>query len=184
MSLPEMILLAVALSIDTLAISLAVSAAGHTRSPRSVFRLSFHFALFQFLMPVLGWAIGRKLAPVISPIDHWVAFAVLVGVGARMLFAGGEAAAHRADPTRGLLLVTLSAATSVDALAVGLSLAMLHVSIWVPSVTIGLVTGLTSLMAIGAGTKISERFGRHAEVAGGVILLLLALRILASHVAA
>ncbi len=178
-----MVFLAVALSIDALAVALAVSAAGHTRARRAIFRISFHFGLFQFLMPVLGWAAGTTIEPLIAPIDHWVAFVLLVAVGMRMLLAKPQAASSRLDdPTRGVMLVTLSTATSIDALAVGLSLAMLGVPIWLPSITIGLVTGILSLLAILTGARVGPRLGRRAEMVGGVLLMLIAVRIVASEI--
>jgi len=86
------------------------------------------------------------------------------------------------DPSRGMMLVVLSVATSLDALAIGLSLALLRVSIWYPSVVIGVVTGTTSFIGIFLGQKLSIKFGRKAAVAGGVLLILIGVRIILSHI--
>jgi manganese efflux pump family protein len=179
----EIVLIAVALAIDAFAVSLAAAAAGRVRGRRAAFRLAFHFGLFQFFMPVLGWAAGTTFAPLIAPFDHWVAFALLAVVAVRMLRAPGEddAASSGDDPTRGVTLLVLATATSIDALAVGLSLAMLRVPVLLPSITIGVITAAISAGGIFLGGRMHVRFGRHAERFGGIILLLVALRIVASH---
>jgi len=179
----EIVLIALALSIDAFAVSVAAAAAGRELCKGAIFRLSFHFGLFQGMMPVLGWAAGRTLAPVIAPVDHWVAFALLVTVAARMLRAARAPEADVCDdPSRGLTLVMLAVATSIDALAVGLSLAMLRVDIWTPAVTIGIVTASMSLLGIWLGGRLKLRLGSAAQVLGAVILLAIAVRIVGEHV--
>ena len=181
----EVILIAFALSIDAFAVSLAAAASGRMVGPRATFRVSFHFGLFQFLMPVLGWAAGTSLEPLIASFDHWVAFFLLAAVGLRMIYAGfhPDDVSGTSDPSRGLTLVTLSTAVSIDALAIGLSLAMLGVEIWTPSIIIGVVTSSVSLIGIFLGTRLRSRLGSVAEFCGGVVLLLIALKILLSHTA-
>jgi putative Mn2+ efflux pump MntP len=186
MSLIEILGIAIALAMDAFAVSLGAGATSYANNARARFRLSFHFGLFQCLMPIAGWVLGTTVAPYIASVDHWIAFALLALVGVRMIreaLSGGDAAYAR-DPSRGGTLVMLAIATSVDALAVGLSLAMLQAGIWYASVTIGLVTGLLSLLAIRLGNRLGRRFGRRMEVAGGVILLAIGLRILAAHLSA
>jgi len=179
----EIILVAFALSVDAFAVSLAAAASGRMSGPRSTFRLSFHFGLFQFLMPVIGWAAGSTLAPLIAAFDHWVAFVLLTAVGLRMLRAARHPAGEPRsdDPSRGLALITLSTAVSIDALAVGLSLAMLRISIWTPGVVIGVVAAAMSWLGILLGGKLHARFGRIAEFVGGVILIAIAVRIVIVH---
>jgi manganese efflux pump family protein len=181
--LPELLLIAVALSLDALAVSIVAACSGRASSPRAGFRLAFHFGLFQALMPVLGWLAGWRLAAAIEAVDHWVAAGLLAIVAVRMIRSGlGAAAAPLAeDPSRGLALIALSTAVSVDALAVGLSLAMLHVAVWVPAAVIGLVTGAISFAGVRLGRRLSTRFGRGAEVVGGIVLILIAIRILMQH---
>jgi putative Mn2+ efflux pump MntP len=154
-------------------------------TPRHVFRLSFHFGLFQFMMPVIGWLAGRTVSSYISAYDHWVACGLLSFIGGKMLWEAffDHESEKKDDPTRGLLLVTLSIATSLDALAVGLSLAFLDVSIWVPSLVIGLVAGILTMVGIRFGGRIGERFEKWADVAGGLVLIGIGLEILISHLA-
>lgn len=179
----DIILVALALSIDAFAVSLAAAATGKARDARATFRLSFHFGLFQFMMPVLGWTAGLALAPVIATFDHWVAFFLLGVIGVRMMWGSFAAAKpeETGDPSRGLTLMALAVGTSIDALAVGLSLALLGTDIWWPSIVIGLVTGAVCLIAIRLGRRMNASLGKRAEFVGGLILLFIAFRILLSH---
>jgi putative Mn2+ efflux pump MntP len=179
----EILLIALALSVDAFAVSMAASASGRVNGAVSAGRLAFHFGLFQFFMPVIGWAAGATLERGIAAVDHWVAFVLLVVVGARMFRAGLNPrvlAPHR-DVSRGMPLLALSTAVSVDALAVGFSLGMLKVDIWIPSVVIGLVAMTMSLIGIALGSGLHARLGRFAELAGGVVLIAIAVKIVLSH---
>ena len=183
MSFVEILFLAVGLAMDAFAVSLAAGTNKETNGFRPTFRLSFHFGLFQFLMPILGWALGTKLAGAIQAFDHWIAFGLLAFVGARMIHAGLTSPddAPRKDPSRGLTLIGLCVATSIDALAVGLSLAFLRVDIWYPSVVIGVVTAALSVVGLRLGNHAGKFLGRRMEVVGGVLLILIGLKLLASH---
>ncbi len=172
--------IALGLSMDAFAVSIAAAVTLPQITSRHVFRLSFHFGLFQFLMPVIGWSIGQGVADWMGMFDHWLAFGLLAYVGGKMLWEAccGQADAVKVDPTRGWRLVTLSVATSLDALAVGLSLALIHVSVWIPSVVIGVVTATLTALGLGFGSRVGQRWGRGAEIAGGCVLLLIGLKIL------
>jgi len=178
----EVIFVAIGLAIDAFVVSVSSAGTGWINSKRAVFRLSFHFGLFQFLMPVIGWFIGSKLEPIIATYDHWVAFILLQIVAIRMIGsgAGPDRAAASTDPSRGLNLVMLSLATSIDALAVGFSLAMIEVNIWYPSVIIGLITALMSLTGIRLGRVFSKKLGRSMAISGAIILSIIGFRILFS----
>ncbi len=184
MNLVEILLIAVGLAMDAFAVSLAAGASRQSSGMGAAFRLSFHFGLFQFIMPVIGWYTGSGLAGMIADYDHWVAFGLLAMVGIRMIVSGAgsrkKSQAH--DPSRGLTLIVLSVATSIDALAVGLSLAMIRVNIWYPSMVIGLVTACLSVVGLRLGGRLGVRFGKHMEIAGGVLLVLIGLRILLAHI--
>jgi putative Mn2+ efflux pump MntP len=180
----EILAIAVGLSMDAAAVSLGAAAAHHARDGRATFRLAFHFGLFQFMMPIAGWAAGAAVATRIASIDHWVAFALLAFVGGRMVSAGlrpGGGQSFSADPSRGATLVLLSVATSIDALAVGWTLAMLGARIWHAAVVIGVVTGSLSVAAIRLGNRLGSAAGKRMEVAGGLILLAIGFRILVEH---
>jgi putative Mn2+ efflux pump MntP len=184
MTFAEIILLAVGLSIDAMAVSLCAGALGFASRIRPALRIAFHFGFFQALMPVLGWLAGSTVVRWIGVFDHWLAFLLLVFVAVRMFRSGlsCEPPNPSRDPTRGLNLVMLSLATSIDALAVGLSLAFLSVPILVPSLTIGLVTFLLSFAVARLGRSLSLRFGARMEILGALVLTAIGLRILLSHI--
>ncbi len=183
MSWPEIICLAVGLAMDALAVSVGAGLVLRKLTPRHVFRLAFHFGLFQFLMPVVGWMAGRTVEVYIRDVDHWVAFGLLAFVGGKMLWEAfrKEPGAETGDPTRGWMLVILSIATSLDALAVGLSMAFLQVSVWIPSAVIGAVACAFTAAGILCGSRIGNRLGRWPQIVGGLVLLGIGTRILVSH---
>ena len=182
----EILLIAISMAMDAFAVCLGAGTQERTSGPRPVFRLAFHFGLFQFLMPVIGWFAGTTIVRYISAYDHWVAFGLLAFVGIRMIHSsfesdGGE---QKNDPTRGWTLVLLAFATSIDALAVGFSMGLVGVRIWYPAVVIGVVTGLISWLGIFLGNRLGQKFGKRMEIIGGIVLLLIGVRILLSHLLA
>jgi putative Mn2+ efflux pump MntP len=183
MPLFDILLLSVGLAMDACAVSAGAGATGRTRGGRGTFRLGFHFGLFQFLMPIVGWFAGRTIAGAIMAVDHWVAFAILAFIGGRMVQSGlkAEPDEERSDPSKGWSLVMLSMATSIDALAVGFSLAMIDVAIWTPAVLIGVVTAAMSVAGLNLGARLGARFGSRMEVVGGVILIFVGARIVFEH---
>ena len=183
MPILETLLLAFALAMDASAVSLGVGTGGFAHSARPVFRLSFHFGLFQGLMAFLGWAAGAGLAHLIAGLDHWIAVVLLSFIGARMVFAGLDPRpeTRTIDPTRGLTMVMLAIATSIDAAAAGLSLAVLGYPIAFPALAIGLVTSGLSLAALTAGQRLGTAFGKRMEIVGGLVLLFIGARILITH---
>ncbi len=181
----SVLLIALGLAMDAFAVALGV---GTTRQDiwfRPGFRLSFHFGLFQFLMPILGWLGGATLAHFIGAWDHWIAFVLLAYVGGKMVkesFGEGQVRSG-ADPTRRWTLVMLAIATSIDALAVGLSLAMIRVDILYPSLVIGLVAAAMTALGLALGKRLGVRFGQRMELAGGLILIGIGLRVVWEHLA-
>jgi putative Mn2+ efflux pump MntP len=134
-------------------------------------------------MPILGWLVGSTIIQWIAPVDHWIAFGLLAFVGVRMIRSGLDAngESHATDPSRGATLVILSVATSIDAFAVGLSLAVLGVGIILPSIIIGVVAGGMSLLGIFLGGRLGKAFGKRMEVIGGMILIAIGVRVVISH---
>ena len=175
--------LSVGLAMDAFAVSIAAGLALESVTPRHVFRLAYHFGLFQFLMPIAGWLAGKEVAVWIGGYDHWAAFALLGYVGGKMLWEARHEKPPGAirDPTRGLTLIILSVATSIDALAVGLSMAFVGVTVWIPSVVIGIVAAAMTAVGILLSNRIGSRGGRWAEVAGGLVLIFIGLRLLIGH---
>ena len=182
MPLFDIIFMAIGLAMDASAVSMAAAASGYAQDRRAVFRLSFHFGLFQFLMPVAGWLLGVGFVSYIQSVDHWVAFGLLAFVGGRMVYEGMHPDSEKMhkDPSKGLTMVMLSVATSIDALAVGLSLAVMDVKIFYPSVLIGVITCGMCVAAVTIGRRAGTVFGSRMEIAGGIILIGIGTRILLS----
>jgi len=182
MNFTEVFGIAVGLAMDALAVAIGTSIALGTVTGRQLFRFSWHFGLFQALMPIAGWSIGQTMARYIAAFDHWLAFGLLAYVGGKAVIAavrgGPERSVAHSDPTRGSSLVILSVATSIDAFAVGLSFAFLNMAIWWPALVIGVVTGLITLTGMLLGARLGSRLGRHVEVLGGLILIGIGVKIL------
>jgi putative Mn2+ efflux pump MntP len=177
-------LIAIGLAMDCFAVSLGVGTAGTAVGVRPIFRLFFHFGLFQAGMTILGWLAGKTVATYISGLDHWVAFGLLMFVGVRMIRGGLQKTNEGPsipDPSRGFTLVMLSVATSIDALAVGLSLALLSVNVFWAALLIGIVSAGFSLAGLLLGNQLGMRFGKSMEVLGGLILVGIGLRVLITH---
>jgi manganese efflux pump family protein len=173
--------IALALAMDALAVALAAGVILPVLTGRHLFRLGFHFGLFQAFMPVIGWLAGMTVQQWISAYTHWVAFGLLSFIGAKMIREAcrrQEDNAPRLDPTRGLTLVMLSLATSIDALAVGLSLAMLEIDIWIPAAVIGLVCGAVTVAGMFLGRRIGASWGPRVEIVGGLTLIAIGVKIL------
>lgn len=176
--------IAVALAMDAFAVAIATGVTLKRIEFRQGFRLSFHFGLFQGLMPVLGWFLGSSVKLYVEQYAHWLAFGLLALVGSNMLreaiITDEEEELESRDVTKGISLVILSIATSIDALAVGLSMSMLDESIVLPAIIIALVAGSFTLLGMYLGSRISNlaRFSSLAEVAGGLVLWLIGLNIL------
>ena len=176
-------LIALGLSADCFAVALSASITNKNHSFPQVLRVSLSFGFFQALMPVLGWLLGRTIVDLIANFDHWVAFALLLLVGGRMLWESfrREEREKPVDISRGWLLLTLSIATSIDALAVGLAFAFEDVNIWLASPTIGITSFIISAIGFVVGKKAGEVFGKRAEIIGGVILIGIGIRIVMEH---
>lgn len=184
MSAWSLLAIALALAMDAFAVAVVTGLSGAPLTRRRVFRLAFHFGLFQALMPALGWGAGRAIYRWVSHLDHWIAFALLAVVGGRMIWGalhGDEEQRRAGDATRGWSLVMLSVATSIDALAVGLSLAMIGADILVPALVIGAVAAVLTAAGMVLGRVASQAWGKRVEVLGGVILIAIGVRIVWEH---
>jgi manganese efflux pump family protein len=178
------LLIAIGLAMDALAVSLGIGTTGQAKDTRARFRLVFHFGVFQSGMTLLGWLAGSTIVSLISGLDHWVALALLGYVGVNMIRAGAseDGVCYQTNPSKGRTLMVLCVATSLDALAVGLSLAMLKTSILFPVLLIGVVASGLSLFGLLAGTTLGEKFGKRMEILGGLILIGIGVRVVVSHI--
>ena len=166
---------------DAFAVSIASSIILRKVTGRQTFRIAFHFALFQAAMPLVGYFAGINVIHFVEQWDHWVAFAILAAIGGKAVYGaawGDGDDSHRGDPTRGLRLVALSFATSIDAFAVGISFAMLKITIWYPAAIIGLITAALCIAGMLAGQRLGRRFGKRVEIIGGLVLIAIGITIL------
>ncbi len=176
--------IAIALAMDAFAVALGTGLTLPKLTGRHLFRFGFHFGLFQALMPLIGWTAGRGLRTSIEAYDHWIAFALLAVIGVRMCYGAlnrVDEESRQKDPTRGWSLIMLSIATSIDALAVGLTLAMLGSPIFIPALVIGLICAVLTIAGMYLGRKISKSWGPKVEFLGGLILLGIGIKILIEH---
>jgi putative Mn2+ efflux pump MntP len=186
------LLVALGLSMDAFAVSVGSGVCIPDLTPRYALRASLAFGLFQFMMPVAGWLAGQTFRAYIEGLDHWIAFGLLAFIGGKMVaesFKHGDPDSCSDDERRktnildfGTLMI-LSVATSIDALAVGISYSMIGEPILGPSAIIGAVTFAVCLVGCEFGKRIGARFERWAELGGGVVLVGIGVKIAAEHLA-
>jgi putative Mn2+ efflux pump MntP len=176
---------ALALAMDAFAVSVGVSVLPGGLKKRQRIRLAIFFGFFQFLMPLLGWLAGKGLLEYIRDVDHWVAFGLLFLIGTKMVIesfrSGGSTKKNSGDPTKGATLILLSIATSIDAFAVGLSFAAIQQMMLFPSIIIGSVAFAMTYVGTLLGPLIGRMAGRKAELLGGLILIIIGIKILTEH---
>ncbi len=185
MDLFSILLVAVSLSLDCFAVAVAGSISMRTVSHSQVLRVAFAFGLFQAGMLVIGWQVGQAVVDIIEAFAHWMAFGLLALVGARMIKESLESDDEDrpgTDITRGFALLSLSVATSIDSLAVGLSLGFLESRLMLAAVAIGSVAFLFTAGGFYFGERIGNLLGRWAEVVGGIVLIGLGIRIVVTEI--
>lgn len=180
MTFITIIFLAFALAMDAFAVSIASGAAIKDLRLRHSLIIATWFGLFQALMLLLGWLGGIKLQRFISEIDHWIVFGLLLIIGCKMIYGAfrDESVEKWADPMNTGVLFALSIATSLDAFAVGVSLALLKISVMIPVAIIGLITFIVSFMGVWLGARGTHFFGKKMEVAAGLVLIVIGFKIL------
>jgi manganese efflux pump family protein len=180
------LLLAVALSMDAFAVSVSSGVTMRTLKVQHAARMAWWFGSFQAIMPLIGWLIGKELLKWVEQVDHWIAFGLLGFIGAKMIYESQKLPPEEKTiaqfKTRTLFILAI--ATSIDALAVGLSLSILKVSIIMPVLIIGLVTYILCFIGVLIGEKIGHFFEEKIEIAGGVILIIIGIKILYEHLTA
>lgn len=186
MSFTELVLIGIGLSMDAFATAICKGLCMPKLRRSHMFIIALFFGGFQALMPFLGWLLGTRFSNYITAFDHWIAFILLGFIGGKMLVEalrdGDEAiscdAVYRLDIKQ---LAILAVATSIDALAAGITFAFLKVNIAASVLTIGVITFAISAFGVVIGHKFGARFKKRAEICGGVILILIGLKILLEH---
>ncbi len=185
MGLVTIIVIALGLAMDAFAVSIASGAAYKQLKINHVFRIALFFGAFQAFMPVVGWLCGLTAREVLASYDHWIAFGLLAGIGVKMIYESFKIkqAERRPDPMNTLMLVSLSVATSIDALAVGITLSFLNNSIATAAIVIGVVTFVLSYLGVYIGKTAGHIFENKIEALGGLVLIGIGVKILIEHLA-
>ena len=175
--------IAVAVSMDALVVSITNGCMMREFRVRHALRIAFFFGFFQALMPLIGWLAGISLAGYIRTFDHWIAFALLLVIGVKMIWECRKVDSDSSsrDCLHFPTLLLLSIATSIDALAVGVSFALLDTTIFYPIAVIGGITFVICFVGVASGSKMSHFHGGKLDAAGGIILILIGLKILLEH---
>ena len=181
MDLVTVVLIAIGLAMDAFAVSIAKGISVTKDKMRAAILLASLFGGFQALMPLIGWLAGLGLEDIITGIDHWIAFGLLGFIGAKMIYDTTKSEEGKGEEVTLIVGLTLAVATSIDALMVGLSFAFLETPILVPILIIGLVTFVLSYVGVIFGSKMGSIFGKNIKIIGGVILILIGVRILIEH---
>ncbi|WP_041384478.1 manganese efflux pump MntP family protein [Sphaerochaeta pleomorpha] len=185
MGIFELILVSIGLAMDAFAVSLCKGLRMKTINYRQGAIISFTFGFFQALMPLLGWTLGLQFEKYITTFDHWIAFVLLFAIGGKMLWDAfhedGSCPIGENERIKVKELFLLAIATSIDALAVGITLAFLKVDILLSVSLIGIITFAISFFGVVLGHRFGTRFQGKAEMAGGIVLILIGIKILCSH---
>ncbi len=171
----ELIAVAIALGCDAFSVAIGVGALGLTK--RRIFRLSWHFGLFQFFMPLIGLGIGQTAAGIIGRSGHLIAAACLAAIGINMIrqaLSKRKSRRDKVDPTKGWQLIILSVSTSIDALIAGFGLGLMGVHVLFSCIVIGITAGIMTMIGMLIGAGASATLGKGAEIFGGVVLTVLA----------
>ena len=184
MDAPTILVIAVGLAMDAFSVSIAYGITTKSNGKTNAIKMASSFGAFQAFMPVLGWLIGVEILELIAGFDHWLAFGLLTLIGCKMIYEATSVEHQPKDKRLDLYtLLILSVATSLDALAVGLSFALLKVSITMPIAIIGTITFTLSFLGATIGDKIGNAQSSKIEVLGGLILIAIGVKILLEHMA-
>ena len=180
------VLIGIGLSFDSFAVSVSCGLMRREIRFLQATVIAITLAFFQAFFPLVGWAIGSSLKNLIASVDHWIAFGLLVFIGVKMIIEGikPDGQLHNFNPFKLRVLISLSVATSIDALVVGLSFGFLNMPILFPVFIIGAVTFIASMLGMLFGKNIPAKRSRQSLIAGGAILVVIGIKILIEHLVA
>ena len=183
MTTPTLLLIAGGLAMDAFAVSVASGIVIRNLRLHHALRIATAFGLFQAIMPLIGWLAGLALRGFLAGLDHWLAFILLTAIGGKMIYEATriESIEEKTDPLNPIALLVLSLATSIDALAVGVTFAMLNIAILTPILVIGSVTFAVCLVGVYVGNMVGHFFEKKIEIAGGLVLIGIGVKILIDH---
>ena len=180
----ELLIIAVGVSMDAFAVSVCKGLSVSRVRPQHALKTGLWFGGFQALMPVIGYFLGVSFADLVSSVDHWIAFVLLAIIGGNMIkesFEKEECCSSADSDFSFRVMLAMAIATSIDALAIGVSFAFLRVNIWIAVLCIGLVTGAFSASGVYVGNLFGRKYKSKSEFAGGAILIAMGLKILLEH---
>jgi putative Mn2+ efflux pump MntP len=183
MNFLSILLIATGLAMDAFAVSITSGITIRHLRIKHALKIALFFGFFQAIMPIIGWLSGISLRNIISGFDHWIAFGLLSIIGCKMIYESFKLKLNeeKIDSQNIYILFILSIATSIDALAVGLSLSFLKVAIILPAIIIGVVTFLLSFFGVYVGNKVGHFFERKIEMIAGLVLIGIGIKILVEH---
>ena len=180
----DTVFIAMGLAMDAFAVSITSGLTIKSLQIRHALRIALFFGVFQAVMPLVGWLAGLSVRAFIAEVDHWIAFGLLCFIGGKMIYEGFrmKPVEDKQDPLKMSVLLLLSVATSIDALAVGITFAFLHVSILLPVLVIGVITFLFSFTGVYMGDRLGHFFENKIEIVGGLVLIGIGVKIVIEHV--
>ena len=179
------ILLSLSLAMDAFAVSIGAGISGNRSNLKESLRIAFFFGLFQAVMPLIGFYLASSFYDLICSVDHWIAFFLLTFIGSKMILESVKKKDNCnvfPEHIKTSKLIVLAVATSIDALAAGVSLSILCNDIFIPVISIGIITFILSFIGVYFGRKLGCKFGNKAEMAGGIVLILIGLKVLISDI--
>ncbi len=178
MQIATIIFIAIGLAMDAFAVSITSGAAYKELHVKHTLRIALFFGGFQAIMPILGYFAGQQIIKYVAAYDHWIAFGLLTAIGLKMIWESRQLEKSSKDPSQIIVLLALAIATSIDALAVGFTLSLLTVPILLNAIIIGVITFILSLAGVYIGKKIGHLFENKIEIIGGIVLIIIGLKIL------
>ena len=182
MSFIDLILISFGVAMDAFAVAIGKGLSMKKMQYKNVIIVGLYFGIFQALMPAIGYLLGKNFESLITSIDHWIAFILLAIIGTNMIrecFKNDEESIN--DKFDLKTMAPLALATSIDALAIGVTFAFLKINIFTSTFTIGVITAITSMIGVVIGKKFGDKFEKKAQIAGGVILIAIGIKILVQH---
>lgn len=181
MNILDIILIGISLSMDAFAVSICKGMSFTKKSYKKAIIIGLYFGIFQAIMPIIGYLIGYRFHDLIENVDHWLAFFLLLFIGLKMIKSAILDEQSLDNKVDFKSMIGLAIATSIDALVIGITLSFLNVDLIVSITYIGIITFTLSYLGVMLGSKVGERFGIKSQIFGGIILIIIGLKILFEH---
>ena len=181
MELTEIFFISIGLGMDAFAVSICKGMSMLKIKWKNALIIALYFGIFQAIMPLIGYLFANKFNTTLININYWIAFVLLISIGINMIKEAFKENDKEDDDISFKTMIVLAIATSIDALAVGVSFGFLKVNIYMPIISIGIITFFLSILGVKIGNKFGEKYRQKSEILGGIILIIIALKILLEH---